>query len=211
MGIIVRLDRVMSNRKIKLLDLAEKIGITYANLSNLKNGKVNAIRFSTLENICKELNCQPGDILEYLDDDIIKYIESFAKSDIEKEGALNRLYAYAKIKGEKNLSLELTKKCFEFNKKIDINKIISTIILYFKITHEELISGNRREEVVIARQMALYLCRTETTESLKEICEYFNIDSNSFIFACDKISENLKENKKIQNDYDNIMKILKEE
>ena len=88
---------------------------------------------------------------------------------------------------------------------------ISTIILYFKITHEELISGNRREEVVIARQMALYLCRTETTESLKEICEYFNIDSNSFIFACDKISENLKGNKKIQNDYDNIMKILKEE
>ena len=103
MAIIVRLDRVMLDRKVKLLDLAEKIGITYANLSNLKNGKVNAIRFSTLENICKELNCQPGEILEYLDDDVIKYIESFAKSDIEKEGALNRLYAYAEINGEKNL------------------------------------------------------------------------------------------------------------
>ena len=155
MGIIVRLDRVMSNKKVKLLELAEKIGITYVNLSNLKNGKINAIRFSTLENICKELNCQPGDILEYIDDDIIEYIENFAKSDTEKEEALNRLYAYAKIKGEKNLSIELAKKCFEFNKKMDINKIISTVILYFKITKEELISTNRRRDVVIARQMAL--------------------------------------------------------
>lgn len=55
----------MADRKIRLIDLADKIGITYANLSNLKNGKISAIRFSTLESICKELNCQPGDIIEY--------------------------------------------------------------------------------------------------------------------------------------------------
>lgn len=65
MSIIIRLDRVMADRKIRLIDLADKIGITYANLSNLKNGKISAIRFSTLESICKELNCQPGDIIEY--------------------------------------------------------------------------------------------------------------------------------------------------
>lgn len=65
MGIILRLDRVMADRKISLNELAEKVGITNANLSNLKTGKVKAIRFSTLEAICRELNCQPGDILEY--------------------------------------------------------------------------------------------------------------------------------------------------
>ena len=65
MSIIIRLDRVMADRKIRLIDLADKIGITYANLSNLKNGKISAIRFSTLESICKELDCQPGDIIEY--------------------------------------------------------------------------------------------------------------------------------------------------
>lgn len=66
MAIIVRLDRVMVDRKMMLKDLAEEIGITDANLSKLKNGKVVAIRFSTLEGICKTLDCQPGDILEYI-------------------------------------------------------------------------------------------------------------------------------------------------
>ncbi|SHI96975.1 putative transcriptional regulator [Clostridium amylolyticum] len=65
MGIIVNLDVMMAKRKISLQDLAEKVGITNANLSILKNNKAKAIRFSTLEAICKELNCQPGDILEY--------------------------------------------------------------------------------------------------------------------------------------------------
>ena len=69
MSIILRLDRVMADRKVRLIDLADKIGITYANLSNLKTGKISAIRFSTLESLCKELNCQPGDILEYVDDE----------------------------------------------------------------------------------------------------------------------------------------------
>lgn len=68
MAIILRLDRVMADRKISLKELAEKVGITNVNLSNLKTGKVKAIRFSTLEAICKELRCQPGDILEYLED-----------------------------------------------------------------------------------------------------------------------------------------------
>ncbi|ABR38984.1 helix-turn-helix transcriptional regulator [Phocaeicola vulgatus] len=65
MPIIVNLDVMMAKRKISLGDLAEKIDLTPANLSILKTGKAKAIRFSTLEAICRELNCQPGDILEY--------------------------------------------------------------------------------------------------------------------------------------------------
>ncbi|EPY2278220.1 helix-turn-helix domain-containing protein [Clostridium sporogenes] len=70
MSIVVNLDVMMAKRKISLKELAEKINLTNANLSILKNNKAKAIRFSTLESICKELNCQPGDILEYKDDDI---------------------------------------------------------------------------------------------------------------------------------------------
>lgn len=66
MAIVVRLDRVMADRKMLSKDLAEEIGITEANLSRLKNGRVVAIRFSTLEGICEALECQPGDILEYI-------------------------------------------------------------------------------------------------------------------------------------------------
>lgn len=65
MGIVVNLDVMMAKRKIGAGDLAEKIGITPANLSILKNQKAKAIRFSTLEEICRVLDCQPGDILEY--------------------------------------------------------------------------------------------------------------------------------------------------
>ena len=65
MPIIVNLDVMMAKRKIGLIDLAERMDITPANLSILKNGKAKAIRFSTLEEICRSLNCQPGDILEY--------------------------------------------------------------------------------------------------------------------------------------------------
>ena len=65
MGIIVNLDVMLAKRKMKLQDLAEKIGITVQNLSILKTGKAKAIRFSTLENICEHLQCQPGDILEF--------------------------------------------------------------------------------------------------------------------------------------------------
>ncbi len=65
MAIIIRLDRVMADRKMSLNELAEHVGISYVNLSNLKNGKVKAIRFSTLEGICEALDCQPGDIIEY--------------------------------------------------------------------------------------------------------------------------------------------------
>ena len=65
MPIIVNLDVMMAKRKISLGELAEKIDLTPDNLSILKTGKAKAVRFSTLEAICKELNCQPGDILEY--------------------------------------------------------------------------------------------------------------------------------------------------
>lgn len=63
--IILRLDRIMVERKISLQELAEQVGITQANLSKIKNNKVNAIRFSTLNKICEVLYCQPGDLLEY--------------------------------------------------------------------------------------------------------------------------------------------------
>lgn len=65
MAIILRLDRIMADRKISLTELSERVGISMANLSNLKTGKVRAIRFSTLDAICRELHCQAGDILEY--------------------------------------------------------------------------------------------------------------------------------------------------
>jgi putative transcriptional regulator len=68
MAIILRLDRVMADRKMTLNELAEKVGITNVNLSNIKTGKISAIRFSTLNGICKALDCQPGDILEFVDD-----------------------------------------------------------------------------------------------------------------------------------------------
>jgi len=62
---VVNLDVVMARRKMSVTELSEKVGITMANLSILKNGKAKAIRFSTLEAICRALDCQPGDILEY--------------------------------------------------------------------------------------------------------------------------------------------------
>ena len=65
MPIILRLDRVMADRKISLNELSEKVGVANVNLSKLKNGHVSAIRFSTLEAICDVLDCQPGDILEF--------------------------------------------------------------------------------------------------------------------------------------------------
>ena len=68
MPIIVNLDVMMAKRKIGLMELAEKVDLTPANVSILKTGKAKAIRFSTLEEICRALNCQPGDILEFVED-----------------------------------------------------------------------------------------------------------------------------------------------
>lgn len=65
MPIIINIDVMLAKRKMSVTELAEKVGITMANISVLKNGKVKAVRLSTLEAICKALNCQPGDILEY--------------------------------------------------------------------------------------------------------------------------------------------------
>ncbi|MHB8130179.1 MAG: helix-turn-helix domain-containing protein [Mobilitalea sp.] len=81
MGMIIRLDRVLADRKMQLSELAEKIDVSIINLSKMKNGKIRAVRFSTLEGICRVLKCQPGDILEYVesetvmdeDDDNVKY------------------------------------------------------------------------------------------------------------------------------------------
>jgi putative transcriptional regulator len=68
MAIIIRLDRVLADKKMKLNELASLIDISPVNLSNIKTGKIKAIRFSTLDAICKNLDCQPGDILEYTND-----------------------------------------------------------------------------------------------------------------------------------------------
>lgn len=67
--IVLRLDRMMADRKISLNDLAARVGIANVNLSNIKTGKISAIRFSTLNSICDVLDCQPGDILEFVRDE----------------------------------------------------------------------------------------------------------------------------------------------
>ena len=69
MTIILRLDRMMADRKMSLNQLTELVGISNVNLSKIKTGKISAIRFSTLNGICRALNCQPGDILEYVEEE----------------------------------------------------------------------------------------------------------------------------------------------
>ncbi len=68
MPIIMRLDRVMADRKMSLNELAEKVQMTNVNLSNLKNGKMKGIKFETMESICRVLQCQPGDLMEFTED-----------------------------------------------------------------------------------------------------------------------------------------------
>jgi len=72
MAMIINIDVMLAKRKMRVTELSEYVGITMANISILKNGKAKAIRFSTLEAICKALECQPGDILEYKNDEDIK-------------------------------------------------------------------------------------------------------------------------------------------
>lgn len=81
MAIILRLDRVMADRKVTLNGLSNAIGISNVNLSNIKTGKIKAIRFSTLNEICKTLKCQPGDILEYVEDDMVQHDEVVLELD----------------------------------------------------------------------------------------------------------------------------------
>ena len=69
MSIILHLDQVMADRKMSLNELADRVGITNVNMSRIKTGKIKAVRFSTLNAICKVLQCEPGDILKYIDDD----------------------------------------------------------------------------------------------------------------------------------------------
>ena len=71
MAIIINIDVMLAKRKMSVTELAEKVGITMANISVLKNGKAKAVRLSTLEAICKALTCQPGDLLEYKDSEAI--------------------------------------------------------------------------------------------------------------------------------------------
>lgn len=77
MSIIINLDVMLAKRKMSVTELSEKVGLTMANISILKNGKAKAIRFSTLDKICEVLNCQPGDILEYQDRSQMRESSSF--------------------------------------------------------------------------------------------------------------------------------------
>lgn len=77
MAIILRLDRMMADRKISLNELSERVGVANVNLSRIKTGKITAIRFSTLNAICDVLDCQPGDILEFQREDAKRSIPSF--------------------------------------------------------------------------------------------------------------------------------------
>ena len=79
MAIIINIDVMLAKRKMSVTELSEKVGITMANLSILKNGKAKAVRFSTLEAICKALECQPGDILEYQPEESDKKSPSYEK------------------------------------------------------------------------------------------------------------------------------------
>lgn len=85
MPIILRLDRIMSARKMSLNELSERVGISNVNMSRIKTGKIKAIRFSTLEMICETLGCQPGDILEYvpIDDEPVEEEVVFPQEDAE--------------------------------------------------------------------------------------------------------------------------------
>ena len=77
MPIVLRLDRVMADRKMTSLELAEKIGISPVNVSRIKTGRLKGIRFSTLTAMCETLHCKPGDIIDWMDDD--EYIQAFGK------------------------------------------------------------------------------------------------------------------------------------
>ena len=80
----LKLDMVMLEKGISLQELASKVGITNANMSNIKTGKINAIRFSTLDSICKILECQPGDILKYIEDENVLDSNEDNKEDNDK-------------------------------------------------------------------------------------------------------------------------------
>lgn len=75
MPIVMRLDRVMADRKMSSLELAEKVGISPVNISRIKTGRLKGIRFSTLEAMCEALHCKPGDIIDWMDDE--EYVEAF--------------------------------------------------------------------------------------------------------------------------------------
>ncbi len=77
MPIVMRLDRVMADRKMSSIELAEKVGISPVNISRIKTGRLKGIRFSTLEAMCEALRCKPGDIIDWMDDD--EYIAAFGK------------------------------------------------------------------------------------------------------------------------------------
>lgn len=77
MPIVMRLDRVMADRKMSSLELAEKVGISPVNISRIKTGRLKGIRFSTLEAMCEALHCEPGDIIDWMDDE--EYVKTFGQ------------------------------------------------------------------------------------------------------------------------------------
>ncbi|MCF2621274.1 helix-turn-helix domain-containing protein [Collinsella tanakaei] len=83
MPIVMRLDRMMADRKMSSLELAEKIGISPVNVSRIKTGRLKGIRFSTLTAMCEALHCKPGDIIDWMDDD--EYVEAFGSLPGEED------------------------------------------------------------------------------------------------------------------------------
>ena len=149
------------------------------------------------------------EFFEYLDDEVLEYLDSFCEDEASKEGALNRLYAYASMNGEKMITLDLAKECFNLTKELTVDRIIEVVSEYFNIDSDTLKNAKRGYDTMRAKGIALYLCRTETTVSFKELCEIFNTNPENLMYSCDIVSELLPKEKTYKDDYTNILSKLK--
>lgn len=147
-----------------------------------------------------------GDLMMELNDDIIDFIASNCGSDVRNlEGAITRLYAYSAIMGLKQLTLEKALEALdEYTSNMlytdnSVNKIMSVVADYFKLTVDDLKGKRRSKEIANARQIAMYLCRTLTEETYPRIgLEFGGRDHSTVIFAFEKISENIKNDAELE-------------
>jgi len=147
-----------------------------------------------------------GDLMMNLSDDIIDFIASNCGSDVRNlEGAITRLYAYSAIMGLNELTLEKALEALdEYTSNMlytdnSINKIMSVVANYFKLTVDDLKGKKRSKDIANARQIAMYLCRTLTEETYPRIgLEFGGRDHSTVIFAYEKISENIKSNSELE-------------
>ena len=152
------------------------------------------------------------DVAKLVDDDVIEYIASNSENDVRHiEGAVTRLYAYAAMMVPKHIDLDFAVDALKDYLKnsiyLDSNiaKIQKAVANYFEITVEDLKSKKRNAKVNYPRQIAIYLCRTYTEESLIKIgLEFGNRDHSTIIHACDKISNDIKNNQELKNQIKDI-------